>query len=213
MCGTVADDQIKSLEAHARVIRFSNEQVIYRQDDPIRSVHNLSHGIVRLDKLLSDGRRQIVGFALPGDFLGFADGEKYAFNATSLGDVAICRFEREGFFKFLTNHPFLLRRLHDRAGHELKLAQEQMTLIGRKNARGRVAGFLVMFRDRWERVNGRSATLPLPMTRLEIGDYIGLTIETVSREINHFVREKLILVVPGGIRFIDADRLVSMARQ
>ena len=80
-------------------------------------------------------------------------------------------------------------------------------LLGRKNAEERVAAFLLVFRERWARVSTCSVTIPLPMSRQDIADYLGLTIETVSRTISKLARDKLIVVVPDGIRILDVERL------
>lgn len=213
LCAAVKKDEIKNLETLAWPTCFTQGQAIYMQGGPNRCVYNVTAGVVRLDSQLSDGRRQVVGFALPGDFLGISMTEKNAFSATALGDVMVCRFPREAFSNFIHERPALLRRIYEMTGQELNLAQEQMTVLGRRTAEERVAYFLVTFRKRWEAINGPALTLPLPMTRQDIGDYLGLTLETASRQISKLARDKIIRVVSGGIQVINENRLVSLTEQ
>jgi CRP/FNR family transcriptional regulator len=165
---------------------------------------------VRLVRLLSDGRRQIIGFALPGDFLGLALEDTYGFSAEAVDHVKACRFERRRFSGFVDEKPHLLKRLHGFATHELALAQEQMVLLGRRTAEEKVAAFLIGLRDRWSRIESRHVHVTLPMSRQDIADYLGLTIETVSRTISRFAREKALVVVPDGVRLLDVSRLEAM---
>ncbi|WP_163367488.1 cyclic nucleotide-binding domain-containing protein, partial [Klebsiella aerogenes] len=88
-------------------------------------------------KMLSDGRRQVIGFAMPGDFLGLALHNRYGFSADAIGDVTLCRFDRADFDRLISDKPHFLRRLHEFATHELVIAQEQMILIGRRSAEER----------------------------------------------------------------------------
>jgi CRP/FNR family transcriptional regulator, anaerobic regulatory protein len=160
---------------------------------------------------LPDGRRQVVGFALPGDFLGLAMDDHYGFSADAVGAVRACRFSREAFSTLLDEKPHLLRRLHEFATHELRLAQDQMVVLGRRTAEEKVASFLAGLRDRWARINRISVTIPLPMSRQDIADFLGLTIETVSRTLSQLARDKVILVVPEGVRLMNVARLEAMA--
>jgi CRP/FNR family transcriptional regulator len=126
--------------------------------------------------------------------------------------VTACSFRRTAFRAFLDRKPHLLRRLHEAASHELTLAQEHMVLLGRGSARERVLLFLLDLRTRWARICGKaSVTVPVPMGRADIGDYLGLTIETVSRTLNQLAREKRLLIVPDGIRFLDLDAVEELA--
>ncbi len=166
--------------------------------------------MVRLYKLLPDGRRQIVGFALAGDFLGLALMERYGVSAEAVTEVSACRFARDAFTAYVEAKPHLLRRLHEFASHELSLAQDQMVLLGRRSAEERIAAFLIGMRDRLARLRQPSVTVPLPMSRQDIADYLGLTIETVSRTITKMARNRLLLVVPDGVRLLDPARLAAL---
>lgn len=191
-------------------VRFAAKESLFIQGEPADDVFNVTGGMVRLYKLLPDGRRQIVGFALGGDFLGLALMERYGVSAEAVTEVSACRFARDAFTAYVDDKPHLLRRIHEFASHELSLAQDQMLLLGRRSAEERTAAFLLGMRDRLLRLGHHSVTLPLPMTRQDIADYLGLTIETVSRTITKMAKDKLLLVVPDGVRLLDPARLSAL---
>jgi CRP/FNR family transcriptional regulator len=121
--------------------------------------------------------------------------------------VSACRFARKDFIAFVERKPHLLRRLHESATHELTLAQDHMVLLGRRTAEEKVAAFLLALRERLDHLGASVVTLPLPMSRQDLADYLGLTIETVSRVISKLARDMILLVVPDGVRVLDAPRL------
>lgn len=211
VCAALESDELCELEKLAHKAMFESKETLFSQELQADSVYNVTEGVVRLYKLLPDGRRQIVGFALPGDFLGLAMDDHYGFSADAIGHVTACRFSRADFSKLIDEKPHLLRRLHEFSTHELRLAQDQMVLLGRRTAEEKVASFLNSLRQRWARLHGSSVTVPLPMSRQDIADFLGLTIETVSRTLSQFVRNKIILVVPGGVRLTDTARLEALA--
>ncbi len=193
----------------SRPVRYASKEGLFAEGEPADDVFNVTGGMVRLYKLLPDGRRQIVGFAIAGDFLGLALMERYGVSAEAVSEVSACRFARDAFTAFVDDRPHLLRRLHEFASHELSLAQDQMVLLGRRSAEERIAAFLLGMRDRLSRLGHHSVTLPLPMSRQDIADYLGLTIETVSRTITKMAKNKLLLVVPDGVRLLDVPRLAT----
>ncbi|WP_268995456.1 helix-turn-helix domain-containing protein [Microvirga roseola] len=184
---------------------------LFTQEEPAGSVFNIGEGVVRLYKLLPDGRRQIVGFALAGDFLGLALLDRYGVSADTVTDAKVCRFDRRVFTGYMDGRPHLLRRLHELTSHELSLAQEQMVVLGRRSAEERLAVFLMSLLKRFTRLGQGSITLPLPMSRQDIADFLGLTIETVSRTFTKLAKNRTIIVVPDGVRLVDRARLEALA--
>ena len=174
-------------------------------------VHNLTAGVARLYKLLPDGRRQVIGFALPGDFLGTAPSDRYGYSVDAIGSVSACRLSLEAFTQFIEQRPHLLLRINEFVARELMLAQDQMLLLGRRTAEEKVAAFLVGWRGRQGQARDGQQTITLPMSRQDIADYLGLTIETVSRTLTRFEREKMLIIVAGGVRLLDAGRAAAMA--
>jgi CRP/FNR family transcriptional regulator len=168
--------------------------------------------MVRLYKLLPDGRRQIVGFLLPGDLVGLSAGDAYAHSAEAITPVEVCRFSRRRLDGLLDEFPAMHRRLLGIAASELGAAQAQMVLLGRKTARERIASFLLTLERRAAAVGLATEPLHLAMTRTDIGDYLGLTIETVSRTFSQLKAEGAIaLPRPGEVRFLDRRRLAEAA--
>lgn len=190
VCQAIGRDQLPRLSALALGRRVDTGQTLFEEGDTADDVFTLTEGMLKLYKLMTDGRRQIIGFLLPGDFLGLAFGRTYVYSAEAIIPTAVCRFRRPQFMDLLADFPSLEKEILGRTSTELAAAQEQMLLLGRKTARERVASFLAALARR-SRTNGR-ASLELPMSRADIADYLGLTIETVSRTLTSFRREGLI---------------------
>jgi CRP/FNR family transcriptional regulator, anaerobic regulatory protein len=211
VCGALDLSELDELDRISQVRTFAARTILFEQDALAGSVFNVTEGVVRLYKSLPDGRRQIVGFALAGDFLGLALMDRYGVAAEAVTNVRVCRFARSAFLAYADSRPHLLRRLHEFAGHELSLAQDQMLLLGRRTAEEKVAAVLLNLQARYGRIGTVSVNLPLPMTRQDIADYLGLTIETVSRTLTKLARDKALLVVPDGVRLLSAGRLEQLA--
>jgi CRP/FNR family transcriptional regulator len=209
VCGVLEPVELSEFESMLEHVELPARSVLFLQGDPADFVYTVTRGCVRLSKDLSDGRRQVVGFALPGDFLGLSLDKRFGFSADALDNVALCRFERRDFAGFLERAPNMMRRMHEFAAHELTIAQDQMVLLGRRRAEERVAAFLLTWRERLHKLTGADHTLVLPMTRQDIADYLGLTIETVSRTLSGFARRHWLVVVPDGLRLLDIPALKS----
>jgi CRP/FNR family transcriptional regulator len=210
LCACLSPDELELLEGLAHPLCFAPKETIFVQGQSAEAVYNITAGMVRLYRLLPDGRRQIVGFALPGDFLGLAMRDAYGLSADAVDAVTACAFSRSAYSALVDAKPHLLRRLHDYATHELTLAHEQMTLLGRRNAEERLVCFLLTMRERWARLGRRTATIALPMSRQDIADFLGLTIETISRTFSKLARDRMILIVPDGVRLLDLPQLTGL---
>jgi CRP/FNR family transcriptional regulator len=211
ICGVLDQADLAEFERIARPIHLAPNEALFTAGQAARSVHNLTAGVARLYKLLPDGRRQVIGFALPGDFLGVAPSDRYSYSADAVDAVSVCRLPREAFSHFIEQRPHFLIRINQFAARELTLAQEQMLLLGRRTAEEKVASFLVSWRARLAHIGDERQTIALPMSRQDIADYLGLTIETVSRTLTRFEREKLLIIVAGGVRLLDPSRAAAMA--
>jgi CRP/FNR family transcriptional regulator len=207
VCAALSATELSALDEIAQHVRFSPRETIFLQGADAHWVYNITSGVARLYTLLPDGRRQIVGFALPGDFLGLAMGKTHPFGADAIDQVSACRFSRTAFSLLIDRKPHLLRRLHEFATHELSLAQDQMALLGRRTAEEKVIMFLLGMRERWARLGSASVTVHLPMSRQDMADFLGLSLETVSRTLNRLARERAIILVPDGVRITNLERL------
>jgi CRP/FNR family transcriptional regulator len=211
ICGALDQADLAEFERIARQVHFAPNEALFSVGQAANSVHSLTSGVARLYKLLPDGRRQVIGFALPGDFLGTAPADRYSFSVDAIDSVTACRLSREAFTNFIEHRPHFLIRINEFATRELTMAQEQMLLLGRRTSEEKVASFLVSWRARLAQIGDEQPTISLPMSRQDIADYLGLTIETVSRTLTRFEREKLLIIVAGGVRLLDADRAAAMA--
>ncbi len=169
---------------------FAPGETVFFEGDHANSLYNVTQGCVRLSKLLPDGRRQITGFLFPGDFLGLAYVDNYAFTAEAITQLRVCLFPRGRFQALLEDIPAMEKRLLGMASNELAAAQDQILLLGRKSAKEKLASFLLNLLHR--RSDEGSNTVELPMTRSDIADCVGLTTETVSRTFTKLSEEGLI---------------------
>jgi CRP/FNR family transcriptional regulator len=211
ICGALDQADLAAFERIARHVYLEPGETLFAAGEAASSVHNLTAGVARLYKLLPDGRRQVIGFAVPGDFLGIAPSDRYSYSVDAVDSVSACRLSTGAFTHFIEHRPHFLLRINEFASRELMLAQDQMLLLGRRTAEEKVAAFLVGWRDRREHASGGQQTITLPMSRQDIADYLGLTIETVSRTLTRFEREKLLIILPGGVRLLDSTRAEAIA--
>jgi CRP/FNR family transcriptional regulator len=187
---------MKRLATH---VRFNGGHTIFSEGERADSAFGLSHGVVRLYKMLPDGRRQVVAFALPGDFLAMPLADRFSFSADAIGEVSVCRFPREELKRLIQSSPNIMRLLIEFATRELQTAQDQLSLLGNGSAEERVAVFLVNWRDRMARVSSISQAVPLPMQRRDIADFLGLKLETISRTLAKLEERNVIRIVPNGV--------------
>lgn len=212
VCGVLTDAGIARLNAISDHRDFVAGEVLAREGDPATQLFNITAGAVRVHKLLPDGRRQIVGFMFPGDFLGLATGDRYAFSAEAITAGSACRFSRKAYRQLLGEMPELETALLDRTASELRAAQDQMLLLGRKTAIERFASFLLDLSARDRRAGGEGLEIQLPMTRAEIADYLGLTTETVSRVTSRLkARQVIRLLTLHSLRITQLDELATLA--
>ncbi len=208
VCGVLSDAERKRLAAIGRSGRLGAGELLFCEGDPAQEVFTVTSGVLKLYKLLADGRRQITGFLVPGDFLGLAFRDHYVCTAEAVTELGLCRFRRRAFVELLRDLPHLEEQLLARATSELAAAQEQMVLLGRKTALERVASFLLRLDERM----GSGGRLQLPMNRTDMADFLGLTIETVSRTLTRLKRRGLIaLCGKSGVEIRDRQGLLACA--
>jgi CRP/FNR family transcriptional regulator len=212
VCAALEERDLHRLAALAVVIEAAPGQIFIEEGQAAEHFCNITQGTARLYKLLPDGRRQITGFARLGHFLGLAVSDAYGFSAEAIEPVRFCRFSRPRLRAVLEDFPLLERRLLQTAANELVAAQEQMLLLGRKTARERLASFLLAQAVPAFPCEAPPSRFRLPMSRTDIADYLGLTIETVSRTISRFRAERLIaLPTPAEVVLLDQTRLAALA--
>jgi CRP/FNR family transcriptional regulator len=206
-CGEALDPQeLRELQKLAVQVRLHPGETIFAEGELAAEVFGLSRGVVRLYKLLPDGRRQVMTIGLPGEFLGTPIACRHSVSADAIGEVDLCRFPRIELVKFIRSSPNLTRLLMEFAAHRLELTQDQLLLVGKGSAEEKVAIFLVNWRSRLARVTAVSESIPLPMPRQDIADFLGLTLETISRTLTKFEQRNAIRLVPKGVLLTGLER-------
>ena len=200
LCGALTGDEIGRLNAMAVHKRVPAGKVILSDQEAQTSFANVISGVVKLSKTLADGRQQIVGLQFPSDFLGRPFGARIAYDAQAATNVHLCTFSRTQFERLIKEHPGLEHRLFAHTLDELDAAREWMLLLGRKSAREKVASLLLMIARRslsvdcLPRKDTDAIGFELPLSRAEIADYLGLTIETVSRQLTALKTSRVIVL-------------------
>jgi CRP/FNR family nitrogen fixation transcriptional regulator len=159
---------------------FPRNGEIYCEGEPADYLYKVASGTVRTYKLLADGRRQVGGFYLPGDIFGLEPGEGHTFSAEAIGECSVLVIERSALIALAERDHNVARQLWTLTSDELQRVQGHILLLI-KSAEERVAAFLLEMADRVAAGNA----VELPMSRQDIADYLGLTIETVSRTLTH----------------------------
>ena len=203
---SVNPDQFCALTGHAGLVAsefsYRKDEEIYGEDEPAEYVYQIIRGAVRTYKLLSDGRRQIGTFHLPGDIFGLESSSNHRLAAEAIIDTTVRLVKRSSLEQAAGVDLKVARKLWSMTAGELRHAEDHMLLLGRKNAMERVANFLLEM-DRRLAVAGMMA---LPMCRRDIGDYLGLTLETVSRALSQLHGE-------GVLGFSGARQIVLRNHQ
>lgn len=211
-CAALDLDELPELAAIRHDVTFGADQELFADGDAAESIFNLIAGCVRLSKLLPDGRRQISEFVLPGEYFGMVTGELYPFAAEAVTEGRLCRFSRRALDDLGERHPALHRRMLHMAWDEVTRMQEQQLLLGRKTPVERLASFLLTLAARYARIGVQAAPLHLPMNRSDVADYLGLTVETVSRTFTRLTKDGLIrLPRSAEVVLADPDGLAALA--
>jgi CRP/FNR family transcriptional regulator, anaerobic regulatory protein len=198
---------LAALDQVGMVVSFAREQTIFCEGDAAEYYYKVVSGAVRSCRLLADGRRYIADFFLPGDFVGLG-GDRHLFTAEAVSDTTLVRYARRSVDRLIGEQPRLGRCFLAMLSAGLCTAQTQMLLLGRKTAQEKIASFLLAMAER----TGTGDAAKLPMTRTDIGDYLGLTTETVSRSFTQ-LRHDGVIALNGlnEVRILDHDMLVELA--
>jgi CRP/FNR family transcriptional regulator, anaerobic regulatory protein len=213
ICGAVPLAQIAELAAATSVLELPAGTTLIREGEPATDYFIITHGTATIFKLMPDGRRQVIDFAGAGRFVGPGVSAASAFSVEAIERLRVCRFTRSSLGALLNRFPAMERRLLDMAASALAAAQEQMLLLGRKTARERLASFL-MIQSRQATAFGasRERMIRLPMSRLDIADYLGLTTETVCRTLAQLRIEGIVeFLTPSKLVIRDATALECLA--
>ena len=210
-------------EARTNLVQISRRKtvaphtVIFRDGDLADQYFTVVSGIVKLVKILADGHQHIIGLTYPPDFLGQTRNIRHTYSAEAATSVELCMYPRLAFETFKKAHPELERQMFDMTVRELDICRDWTLLLGRKCSYERVAGFLLMMASRLSQAtagqDSNSIQLELPFTRAEMADYLGLTLETVSRQFSR-LKKKRIIALPSSREIVIPDlELLSAVAQ
>lgn len=197
LCSSLDDHELLALSAIGRRRTVPPGQVITWAGDVVTTFANVVSGALKVSASTPDGREQIVGLLFPGDFVGQMFTDEASLTITALTESKMCSFPRAAFERELGTHARMERMLLERTMASLDEARERMLSLGRRNAQERVAGFVLQVADRAGTPRDGAIHVSIPMSRGEMADLLGLTIETVSRQLTRLKAAGLITFAKG----------------
>lgn len=209
ICGVLKPDQLVELARTTHKARHQPGSELIGESTPIASYANVMRGVVKLSKVLEDGRQQLVGLQFAPDFLGRLFGEESDVTAEAASQVELCVVPKGALERLMDRNPMLERKLMQQTLRELDEARNWLMTLGRKTAQERVASFLVLIATHSDPTSAaqQQVQFELPLTRQDIADFLGLTIETVSRQMTRLrqmgvieLRDRRHIVVPDLVR-------------
>jgi CRP-like cAMP-binding protein len=212
LCKPLDGARLQVMLALGGIRRWKKHETVFRADARMGAFFKIRSGIVAVSRTLDDGRRQIVAVRAPGDCVGYLDNDgKYAFDGEALTDVEACAFDRRGFDAF--RHPDLAAAVAEALSAALKQSGEDMLVLGQLRSTERVAHFLAEMDTLYRQRAVSSGPLSLKMSRTEIADYLGLTIETVSLAIGKLKKRDVIgLMGSDEVVVMDNNKLRQIAK-
>ena len=214
VCARCESDELRQLEDIKFYRRFETGQTVVWAGDTMDFVASVVSGIATLNQTMEDGRRQMVGLLLPSDFLGRPGRVTATHDVTAITDLVLCCFRKKPFERLIREVPHLGSRLLEMTLDELDASREWMVVLGRKTAREKIASLLAIIAQRMSALSGNdhpeSLSFDLPLTREAMADYLGLTLETVSRQMSALKKDGVIrLEGARRIEIADLARLVD----
>jgi CRP/FNR family transcriptional regulator, anaerobic regulatory protein len=212
VCARCEPDELSQLDAFKYYRSYEAGQPIIWSGDRMDFVASVVTGVASLSQGMEDGRTQMVGLLLPSDFMGRPGRELAPYDVTAVSNLTLCCFRRKPFETMMAETPHVGQRLLEMTLDELDAAREWMVVLGRKNAREKISSMLAIIARREASLNlvPTANEFELPLTREAMADYLGLTLETVSRQMSALKRDGIIQLA-GKRRIIvpDFDRLQS----
>lgn len=208
-----SDDIVKLDEIVRRGRPLQKGEHLYREKDPFVSVYAVRSGAVKAYRLTGDGQEQVTGFYFPGEIIGM-DGiskDTYASSAKALETSAVCEIPFNRLEELSTQLPSMQRHFFQLMSQEITTDQQLITLLSKNSAEERVAALLISISARNARRKLSSTSFRLPMSRTDIGNYLGLTIETVSRVFSRFNKQGLISVEGKEVTLLNLEEMKQIA--
>lgn len=216
ICHTLSESELHEFSGMGRHQTLKRGQTMLWEGDDSLLVGNVIEGVLKLSISTVDGREQTLGLLFPSDFIGRPFGPTTNHSVVALTDAQVCTFRRTGFDDFARSHPDLEHSLLQRTLTELDRTRQWMALLGRKGATARVSSFLLEMASRARCASAErqesAVGFELPLSRQDIADLLGLTIETVSRQITN-LRDEGIIATPTrrSVEVLDLEGLADRA--
>lgn len=212
ICAQCDADELHLLEDMKYYRSFDAGQTVIWAGDSMDFVASVVTGVATLTRVMGDGRTQMVGLLLPSDFVGRPGRETTPYNVTAITDLRMCCFRKKQFEAMMDRTPHIAHRLLAMTLDELDASREWMLLLGRKTAREKIASLLAIIARRDADLAApkktKGLTFDLPLTRAAMADYLGLTLETVSRQISALRGDGIIVL--EGLRHVIVPDLGSL---
>jgi CRP/FNR family transcriptional regulator len=211
LCGTLSDGQLKKALARRRLVPES--LAIFRAGDAVDCYASVVSGVVKLTKTTAEGEHRVIALMYPPEFLGYTAADGHSYSAIAATKVELCAYPRAAFRRLLLECPELCQRLLDYTARELDRCRDWALILANKSSYERVAGFFVLVARGAQSSQAapcgkRGTCLQLPLTRSELANYLGLTLETVSRNITKLRQKGLIELRSAREIFVpDLERL------
>lgn len=197
---------------NSQEMNFEPEESLFFEGDDADYIYEVVEGVVRSSKVLMDGRRQVLNFCYPGEMIGISHDRRYHCDCDAVSRVKVRLYRRNTSHGDVAKDPEFYARLLKNAAAEVNSMQEHFLMLGRKTAMEKLASFLVAVMNRQEHRRGQPIELELPMKRSDIADFLGMTIETVSRNLTKLRKLKVIeLPNTHTVRICRAEELRSLA--
>lgn len=202
---------LRQLVALGERVPYASQDALFMQGAPVGKCFSVVEGVVCVYRTEYDSRRQITGFVLPGDVLEIATQGLHEVSAAAVGPALVWEIPREKFAQFASHRPYVLNEIVALMAAEIADAHDKMFSLGRRVAEEKLIVFLTCWRDRLARLGRDVDPLPVPMSRRDIADHLGLTVETVCRTLAKLERRGAIEILPGRIRLLDTDSVTASA--
>jgi len=211
LCASLSDADMHHLYGQATERSFDAGKFIVRQEQAADYVFSIRSGYASMFRLTAGGKRQILAFVFPGDFIGFTSEDNYHYGISAISSVEACCFERTALEALIEKYPTMDRKLRFTLIRAMDATFELLFALGRKDATQKVASFVWYISYRLSRLRQPEDLVRLPMSRADIADCLGLTIETVSRVFTT-LRQSGIIHLHGAndVEIIDMQQLMSV---
>jgi CRP/FNR family transcriptional regulator, anaerobic regulatory protein len=208
------DDDLASLDALGDRISCNAGQYLYSEGDLAQSAFALQDGLIMLERLASDGARQVISFVFPGDFIGIALDGRHLVSAKCLKPSRLWRYPMGKLAQLMDQRPRIDQAMRTVTNRILAHTLDQLCVLGRMTARERIVYFLLHLAERTGTVTQTPMLIDVPMTRIDMADYLGITVETVSRTISQLRREGILaLPEPHRIAIVELAAVEMIAER